>query len=463
MAVSLQRALNDAILYPLWLDHPDAPTPERPLIGPTEAGLVIVGAGFTGLWAAVQAKENQPDRDVVLVEANTVACGASGRPGGIVSTSVMHGLANAVRIFPGDLTELERLGHENMKQFSAALERHNIDAEVEWGGEMKVAVDERHLAHLDEEFDLHKKHGYDVVYLDRDAVRAEVDSPLFHGGVWSRSGSGIVHPAKLAWGLKATALRLGVRIYEHSPLIALRREGPTITVRTHDGHVRTPKVLLATNAFAAGDRRIKRRVAAIRDRIIATEPLTSEQLSRIGWANRQGLYDTRTQLNYIRLTKDNRIVFGGRVGYYYGNNTDPEADRDIKTYERLADAFFKTFPQLDDVRFSHAWGGPIALSTRMAVHFQTYHDGRVIWAGGYSGFGVSASRFGARVGLTLLDDPAAPERNLGLVKTMPNIIPPEPFRYIGAKITMKAIEDADERGCWRTVWVRLVHRMGFPL
>ena len=463
MSAPVERALRDVTLFPLWLDNPAAPTPERPLIGRGEADLVIVGGGFTGLWAAIQAKEADPGRDVVLIEAAKVAHGASGRPGGIVSTSIMHGLSNAQRIFPDDLEALERLGHDNAKGFADTLERYDIDAEIEWGGELTVAVDAAHLPGLKEEFELHRRHGYDVVYLDRDEAQAQVASPLYQGAVWSRSNSGTVHPAKLAWGLKAAALKLGVRLYEDSPLTHLESDGAGVTVRTHDGSLRTPKVLLATNAFAAGDRRIKNRVAAIRDRIIATEPLTDEQLARVGWAERQGVYDTRTQLNYTRLTKENRIVFGGRVGYYFGNDTDPSADRDVQTYERLAKVFFTTFPQLDDVTVSHAWGGPIALTTRMAVHFQRYHGGKVIYAGGYSGFGVSASRFGARLGLALLDDPSAPELKLDCAATLPNYIPPEPFRWIGAKVTMYALADADEKGGWRRAWLRLVHAMGFPL
>jgi glycine/D-amino acid oxidase-like deaminating enzyme len=463
MSAPVERALRDVTLFPLWLDNPAAPTPERPLIGRSEADLVIVGGGFTGLWAAIQAKEADPGRDVVLIEAAKVAHGASGRPGGIVSTSIMHGLSNAKRIFPKDLEALERLGHDNAKGFADTLERYDIDAEIEWGGELTVAVDAAHLPGLKEEFELHQRHGYDVVYLDRDEAQAQVASPLYQGAVWSRSNSGTVHPAKLAWGLKAAALKLGVRLYEDSPLTDLESDGAGLTVRTHDGSLRAPKVLLATNAFAAGDRRIKHRVAAIRDRIVATEPLTDEQLARVGWANRQGVYDTRTQLNYTRLTKENRIVFGGRVGYYFGNDTDPSADRDVQTYERLAKVFFTTFPQLDDVAFSHAWGGPIALTTRMAVHFQRYHGGKVIYAGGYSGFGVSATRFGARLGLALLDDPSAPELKLDCVATLPNFIPPEPFRWIGAKVTMYALADADEKGGWRRHWLRFVHALGFPL
>ena len=236
---------------------------------------------------------------------------------------------------------------------------------------------------------------------------------------------------------------------------------PTRT--THDGEVRAPKVLLATNAFAAGHKNIRHSVAAVRDRIVMTEPLSDEQMARIGWANRQGVYDTRTQLNYTRLTKDNRILFGGRLGYFYNGGTDPDTDRNPQVYERLAGAFLKTFPQLDDVRFTHAWSGPIALTTRMAVHFQRYYGGKAIYAGGYSGFGISTSRFGAKVGLDLLNGGDTPECALDFATTMPNWMPPEPFRWIGAQLTMYALDTADEKGGWRRPWLRFVSSLGFPL
>ena len=458
-----KRALQDVTLFPFWLDNPAAPAVEPQLIGRSEADLIIVGGGFTGLWAAILAKEADPGSDVVLVEAGKVAYGASGRPGGIVSTSVMHGLSNALRIFPNDLEALERLGHDNMTGFRRTLEDHGIDCHAEWGGELTVAVGEENAAGLEQEYRLHIEHGHDAELLDRDAVRQHVDSPLYFGGVWSKKNSGIVHPARLAWGLKAAALTLGVRLYESAPMTGISEDGSAMLVRTHDGEVRAPRVLLATNAFAAGHRHIRRRVAAIRDRIVATEPLSDEQMSRVGWRNRQGVYDTRTQLNYMRLTKDNRIIFGGRLGYFFNGDTDPATDRKPDVYQRLAGAFFRTFPQLDDVRFSHAWSGPIALTTRMAVHFQRYYGGRVIYAGGYSGFGVSTSRFGARVGLDLLDGRDAPELKLEFANSLPNWIPPEPFRWIGARITMYALDTADEKGGWRQPWLRFVSSLGFPI
>ncbi|MGI9510912.1 MAG: NAD(P)/FAD-dependent oxidoreductase [Geminicoccaceae bacterium] len=464
MADLAQKALADVTLFPFWLDNADAPNVEQHLIGKTSCDVLIIGGGFTGLWAAIQAKEQDPGRDVLLIEQSKVAYGASGRPGGIVSTSVMHGLANAAQIFPDDLDELERLGRDNADGFLKALDTYAIDCHAEWGGELTVAVSEEDAAELAPEHALHVEHGHDAVLLNAEETREQLNSPLFHGAIWNRKASGTVHPALLAWGLKRAALQLGVRLHELTPMTRIEDEGSTLRVFTQHGQIRAPKVLLATNAFASGHRKIRSRVAAIRDRILMTEPLSDEQMARIGWRNRQGVYDTRTQLNYMRLTKDNRILFGGRLGYFFHNDTDPASDRESsKVFERLADAFFTTFPNLDDVRFSHAWSGPIALTTRMAVHFQRYHGDKAIYAGGYSGFGISGSRFGARIGLAMLDKLDLPELKMDFATTMPGWIPPEPFRYIGAQITMHALDTLDEKGGWRRPWLRLVDTMGFPM
>jgi len=187
-------------------------------------------------------------------------------------------------------------------------------------------------------------------------------------------------------------------------------------------------------------------------------------MESVGWKNRQGIYDTRTQLNYMRLTADNRILFGGRLEYFFGNNTDPALDKTPAPYICLVQSFYRTFPQLkNEIRFSHAWSGPIGLTTRMAVHYQRYHDGNMVYAGGYSGFGVTASRFGARIGMAILDGVDIPETRLSFATTVPNYIPPEPFRWIGAKITMYALDTLDEKGGWRRPWIWIVQKMGFPI
>ena len=447
-----------------WLDSLDPVAEEPALQQDTNCDLLIVGGGFCGLWTAIQAREQDPERDVILIEAKSVANGASGRPAAIMSTSVMHGIDNTERIFPDDVAELERLGRENMDGFQATVERYAIDCDIEWGGEMKVSIGDDGLDTVEEDYQLYLKYGHDAIKLDRAEVQAEIKSPIFHGGTWSRKRSGTVHPGKLVRGLKRVALKLGVKFYENTPHLSNRKTDDGIAVQTPRATIKARKVLLATNAWAAGHRHISRRVAAIRDRIIVTEPLTEAQMEQVGWQHRQGIYDTRTQLNYMRLTADNRILFGGRLDYFYGNDTDPALDKTPQPFIRLVQSFYRTFPQLAaEIKFSHAWSGPIGLTTRMAVHYQKYHDGDMVFAGGYSGFGVTASRFGARVGLAILDQADIPETKMQFARTVPDYIPPEPFRWIGAKITMYALDTLDEKGGWRKLWVAMVQKMGFPI
>jgi glycine/D-amino acid oxidase-like deaminating enzyme len=458
------NALSDTRFTTYWLDSLDPVADEATLEQDTSCDLLVIGGGFCGLWAAIQAKEQDPERNVVLIEAKSVANGASGRPAAIMSTSVMHGIDNTERIFPSDVAELEQLGRENMDGFQQTVERYGIDCDLEWGGEMKVSIGDEGLATVEEDYQLYLKYGHEAVKLDKAGMQAEIKSPLFHGGAWSKKRSGTVHPGKLVRGLKQAALKLGVRLYENTPQLSNHKTGEGIVVETPGAKITARKVLLATNAWAAGHRHISRRVAAIRDRIVVTEPLTEEQMQKVGWQHRQGIYDTRTQLNYMRLTADNRILFGGRLDYFYGNDTDPALDKTPQPFIRLVQSFYRTFPQLaDEIKFSHAWSGPIGLTTRMAVHYQKYHHGDMVFAGGYSGFGVTASRFGARIGLAILDQLDIPETRMQFARTMPNYIPPEPFRWIGAKITMYALDTLDEKGGWRKLWIAIVQKMGFPI
>ena len=462
-AIGVQEALSRTRFFPYWLDNPAEPPAEPKLTANVKADLLIVGGGFTGLWAAVQAKELMPHLNVVLIEAGKVAHGASGRAGGIISTSVMHGLPNAVRVFPNDIAQLEEFGHRNLDGFEETLARYGIDADIEWNGEMTVAVDPAHVEQLRGDYELHKRYGHDVVLLGREATREQLDSPLFAGALWSRNRSGIVHPAKLAWGLKRAALSLGVKLYEHTPLVEVVDEGETVFVKTPEGSVRAPRVVFGSGTAKVGIADINRRVLQVRDHVLATEPLTGEQLARIGWKHRQGIYDTRTQLNYFRLTKHNNIIFGGLVSYHFDGDPNPPQDQEAQTYYRLAQAFYRTFPQLCDVRFSHAWGGPIDYCSRGSVFAKRYLGGKAVFVAGYTGFGVAASRFGAFMGLNILFDRESPERALDIANQSPSYIPPEPVRWLAAKVTFHAFDGADAEGGWKRAWIKGIKAMGFPM
>jgi glycine/D-amino acid oxidase-like deaminating enzyme len=196
-----QKALADAAPAVYWLDRPDAPAPTPPLTGAVEADLVIVGAGYTGLWAARHALADEPARDVLVLDAGTAALGASGRNGGFLSASITHGAANGRAHFPDELATLHRLGNENYDALVGDLDALDIDAAFEPVGEIDVAVARWQADELPEHAALLRELGEDVELLDAEAVRAQVASPAFVGGVWTRSHVGLLPfpPEPLRW------------------------------------------------------------------------------------------------------------------------------------------------------------------------------------------------------------------------------------------------------------------------
>jgi glycine/D-amino acid oxidase-like deaminating enzyme len=395
----------------------------------------------------------------VILEADAVAEGASGRNGGFADPSLTHGLANGLHHFPREMQSIEKLGFENYQGYLEALERHGIDARLEETGVLSVATAPYQVEGLREYFELLQRFGEDAQWLERDAVREQLDSPSYQAGIWRRSGS-ILDPARVAWGLRDAALRLGVRLYEGTRADGLRAAGDGIEVRTSEGSVRAQKAVLATNAFRSPLRRMRWGSIPVWDYALVSEPLSASQLRSLGWKNRQGTGDSGNQFHYYRLTVDDRILWGGYDAiYHFGNRIRPEHQQRPASFEGLSQRFFATFPQLEGLRFSHTWGGPIATTTRFCMDVGTAYDRRVSWAAGYTGLGVVASRFGARIALDLLDRPDAPHLALRFVKR-PLPWPPEPLRSLAVELTQRGLAKADRNEGRRGPWLRLLDRLG---
>lgn len=454
-------ALSEARPEVLWLDTPDRPERGDPLTGDTTADLVVVGAGFTGLWAALQAVEDDPSLDVLIIDAGAVAGQASGRNGGFLSSSLTHGLANGLERFGDDIDRIGEAARKNFDGIVGAVARHGIDARLEVTGSLSVATEAWMVPDLAEEVGHLREHGERADLLDGPALRAELDSPTYLAGIWHRSGEAQVDPARLAWGLADACRSLGVRIAEGTTLTGLDRHGAGMLVRTDAGTVRCGAVLLGTNAFRSPVRAINRRVVPVYDYVLATEPLDATQVADIGWRNRQGVSDRTNQFHYYRITTDDRIVWGGYDAVFYtGGRIDPALDQRAGTHRLLAQHFFETFPQLDGLRFTHRWGGVIDTSTRFSVGFGTAFDGRVAYAVGYTGLGVGATRFGARVCLDLLYRPGSELLSLSPVRKQLLPFPPEPVRSIGIQVTRRAIARADANHGRRGPWLRLLDALG---
>ncbi|MFF8846960.1 NAD(P)/FAD-dependent oxidoreductase [Streptomyces sp. NPDC015127] len=461
-AMTFASSLADAQPVSFWLDDPGRPGALPALTGTERCDLLVVGGGYSGLWTALLAKERDPGRDVVLIEGREAGWAASGRNGGFCAASLTHGLGNGLARWPQEMTKLEELGARNLDAIEDAVARYGIDCDFERTGEIDVATEPHQLAELHELHEEATRLGFDgLQLLDRDAVRAEVDSPTFLGGLWDRDGVAMLHPAKLAWGLKRACLDLGVRIYENTRGLELAASGPGMAVRTPYGRVLARRVALGTNVFPSLVKRVRPYTVPVYDYALMTEPLSGEQLASVGWKRRQGLGDSANQFHYFRITADHRILWGGYDAVYpFGGRLSAEMDHRPETYLRLAGHFFHCFPQLEGLRFSHAWGGAIDTCSRFAAFFGTAHGGKVAYAAGFTGLGVGATRFGADVMLDLLGGERTERTALKMVRSKPLPFPPEPVAWAGIGLTKWSLARADANGGRRNVWLRTLDRLG---
>ncbi len=396
-----------------------------------------------------------------MLESEQCGFGASSRNGGFCDSSLTHGLANGLSRWPDEIETLVRLGRENLAGLKSSLERHRIDADYRPCAEIEAAIEPWHLESLAEDVADHQGLGDDVDLLDAEQMRARVDSPTYLGGMIRHNDVALVDPARLVWGLRSTIEGRGAAVYEHSPARAIKRQNNRIDIRTPGGRVRADHAVMATNAYPGPVRRPRRYTIPVYDHVLMTEPLSAEQMASVGWAEREGMGDISNMFHYYRLTADDRILWGGYdATYHFNNGVGAPHDQSEKTHPRLAEHFFQTFPQLEGLSFSHRWGGPIGTTTRFTATWGTSLGGQLAWVAGYTGLGVGASRFGARVALDLVYGRQTERTELKMVRKHPVPFPPEPARWIGVQMTRKAIQRSDRRGGKRGAWLNLLDRFG---
>lgn len=455
-----RKSLSNVKHFPFWLDDPLRPAPQPGLTKETSTDLLIIGAGYSGLWTALLAKEENPNREIVILEAGEVATGASGRNGGFMDASLTHGFSNGYSRWKRELPALLALGIQNLNEIEETLERYNIDCDYIRTGEIGVATEPHHIEEMKEELELARPYGLNFRFYDRDELQSIVKSPLFIAGL-KHSDASLVNPAQLAWGLSRTCLDLGVCLYENSPVTKLEQNGKYVIAHTPHGRIRANRVALATNAFPPLLKRLSCYVVPVYDYALMTEPLTPAQRESIGWHGREGLSDSSYLFHYFRTTADGRILWGGYDAVYYWNNGfGPHLENVPAMHERLAEHFFQAFPQLEGLRFSHAWGGAIDTCSRYSPFWGTAHHGKTAYSMGFTGLGVGSTRFGAKVMLDLLDHKKTERTALEFVRTRPIPFPPEPLRSLGINLSRWSMDQADRNGGRENLWLKFMDWVG---
>lgn len=409
---------------------------------PSSAQVVIVGAGFSGLWTAISLKQATSSCDVLVIDAHEPGFGASGRNGGWCSA-----------LFPVDLDHLTKLhGAEQARRMQSAMNRtvsdigefitqHHIDCDWALGGTLTVATNPAHEDRLLAQASMFHRHGFDEVeFLPRTRTDDLVKVHGSRGGLFSPHCAAL-HPLKLVNGLVRVATNLGVKIVGETRAMRIERGSVVLA----DGRrISADFVVRATEGFTPQLEGSRRAVLPIWSYMVATEPLGDDVWSEIGWESRVTVADGRNMVTYAQRSVDGRIAFGGRgVGYPFGSRASSRLDVSPSVHRQIIDTMHEMFPATRSARITHRWGGPLAVPRDWHPSVTIDHQRRLVTMGGYSGDGVAASHLAGRTAAALITESNDVLTTLPWVNHHSPSWEPEPLRWIGFNALSRLPDWAD--------------------
>jgi glycine/D-amino acid oxidase-like deaminating enzyme len=433
----------------LWMDQLDEPLLARPALEQDlDIDVAIIGAGYTGLWTAYYLKRQAPELNIAIIEAQTAGFGASGRNGGWL----MGNLLGEDRLLAGLSPEQRRasydLLHNIPDEVRIVLEREGVDCDLRQGGALYCAARyPEQQASLRRYLDKLYRQGLnenDYRWLSPEQLAQQIRIAKPYGGIHAPHVA-TLHPAKLARGLARTVERMGVRIYENSPVT----QWQSGSLRTAQASVRSRWVVPAVEGYAVSLPPLGRYQLPVQSLIVATEPLSAATWDEIGLSHGQAFGESSRQVTYGQRTADNRLIFGARGGYQFAGRLRHDFDLTRSEVELRRYLFGELFPQLKNVRITHGWGGNLGMSRRFKPHMLCDRASGIALSGGYGGEGVGASNLGGR---TLAD--LILEHDTELVR-QPWVIAqggldslkawePEPCRWLGYNAIIRSFVHEDQ-------------------
>ena len=421
-------------------------TPRPGLASSLDVDVAIVGAGFTGLWAAYYLLRADPGLRVVVLERETAGFGASGRNGGWVS-ALFPSSSSKVAGLPGSSPDAARRLAAAMRgsidEIGSVTAAEGIDCDFHKGGTISFARTTSQLARAREEAAEAQAWGAgadDVRLLSADETSSVARASRVLAATYTPNCARI-HPGKLVRGLARAVERRGAVIFEQTSVESI---WPSLVITATGHQVRAGAVIRATEGFTPGLAGLRRAVVPVYSLVVATEPLPDSVWDEIGLDDSPTFTDHRHLIIYGQRTADGRVVFGGRgAPYHFGSAVKPEFDRKERVFAGLRETLVDLFPALDGHAFTHAWGGPLGIARdwMASVGFDTSTG--LGWAGGYVGDGVSTTNLAGR---TLADLVTGRQTDLTTLPWVNHRSPqwePEPLRWLGINAGLRAMTASD--------------------
>ena len=433
----------------LWMDQlGDELAPRPTLEHDLDVDVSIIGAGYTGLWTAYYLKRHAPELSIAIVEAQTAGFGASGRNGGWLMGNLLGEDRMLAGLSPGQRRESFDLLHGIPDEVKNVIDREGIDCDYRKGGALYCAArypeQEASLRSYLASLYAEGLNESDYHWLSPDELAQQIRVARPYGGIFTPHVA-TIHPARLVRGLARAVERMGVQIFEQSP-VTQWQSGQVVTAKAR---VRSRWVVPAVEGYANTLPTLGRYQLPVQSLLVATEPLSQAVWDEIGLSRGQAFSESSRQVTYGQRTVDNRLVFGARGGYQFGGRLRGNFDLSESEIELRRYLFGELFPQLKDVRISHAWGGNLGMSRRFQPHMLCDRQQGIALAGGYGGEGVGASHLGGRTLADLILQRDTLEVTQPWVLTEGGLAAlkawePEPCRWLGYNAIIRSFVYEDQ-------------------
>ncbi|HCW0465374.1 TPA: FAD-dependent oxidoreductase [Pseudomonas aeruginosa] len=428
---------------PLWFEQSPA---RAPLEGSAEADVVIVGAGYTGLWTAYYLLKSDPSLRVVLLEKREVGFGASGRNGGWASAIFPISLSRVAEMYSHEAAlKLQAAMNETVDEIGRVLAREGVEADYAKQGFLSLARSAPQLARARATVESSARFGLPDQWqvLDAEQASAKVYAKGTLGGLYTEHCA-LIHPGKLVRGLAQLVERMGAKIYERT---AVTKLVPGI-VHTEHGAVRAGFTVRATEAFTSQQPGHSRFVIPLYSLVLATEPLPADLRRKLNLDQRLAFNDMRHLRVYGQVTAEGRLVFGGRgAPYQWGSRISDDSDLVDNVHGKIHQAMLEFFPDLADAHITHRWGGALGVSRDWCPTVSIDRAKGIAWAGNYVGDGVATSNLAGRILRNLILKQEDDLNSLPLVNHHSPSWEPEPLRWLGVNSGLAAasLSDIEER------------------